>query len=360
MTNNSSPNSRYVIPELGEFLSRRMRDVSASINCCMVGTIQSFNSTNQTVVVLINWQKRIKLINPTLNTNGAVNKTAGGTDQIQAYPMLINVPVVFLQGGVSYLTFPIVKGDTCLVMFCDRDMDTWFNTYVQTFNTDGSLANLNPPNSDRVHDINDAIAMVGIRNLKNSLSNYNTLIPSLTDMTGERLTQAGFLQPYAGSTAPSGWLLCYGQAVSRTLYPILFTVIGTTYGSGDGSTTFNVPDLRGRTVAGLDNMGGTDANRLTTTYTPNRNTLGGGAGEEAHTLVVAELPPHDHTMHGQGAIASAGYLCKNNSSYSGGGGSNFGVQGSPDTTMRTDFGLGTSTPHNTVQPTLMTNWLIKC
>ena len=62
----------------------------------------------------------------------------------------------------------------------------------------------------------------------------------------------GVVLPFAGSAAPNGWLLCHGQAVSRTTYAHLFTVIGTTYGAGDGSTTFNVPDLRGEFIRGLD------------------------------------------------------------------------------------------------------------
>jgi microcystin-dependent protein len=75
---------------------------------------------------------------------------------------------------------------------------------------------------------------------------------------------AGGLIPYAGATAPAGWLLCFGQAISRTVYSTLFTAIGTTYGVGDGSTTFALPDMRGRVAAGQDDMGGTSANHLTT------------------------------------------------------------------------------------------------
>jgi microcystin-dependent protein len=65
----------------------------------------------------------------------------------------------------------------------------------------------------------------------------------------------GAIMPYATplvSTPPTGWLYCNGQAVSRTTYGALFSLIGTNYGAGDGSTTFNVPDLRGRTVFGAD------------------------------------------------------------------------------------------------------------
>ena len=80
---------------------------------------------------------------------------------------------------------------------------------------------------------------------------YRLLMPG-TIATGE-------IVPDAGSTAPAGYLQCFGQAISRAAnYAGLFAVIGTTYGAGDGSTTFNVPDLRGIVVAGKDNMGGTE------------------------------------------------------------------------------------------------------
>jgi hypothetical protein len=61
---------------------------------------------------------------------------------------------------------------------------------------------------------------------------------------------SGLVMPFAGTTTPDGWLACDGSAVSRTTYSLLFTAIGTTYGDGDGSSTFNVPDLRGRLPVG--------------------------------------------------------------------------------------------------------------
>lgn len=74
-------------------------------------------------------------------------------------------------------------------------------------------------------------------------------------------TSAGIVTAFAGAVAPTGYLLCNGQAVSRTAYSRLFGVIGTSYGAGDGSTTFNVPDLRGEFVRGLDAGRGVDAGR---------------------------------------------------------------------------------------------------
>lgn len=107
----------------------------------------------------------------------------------------------------------------------------------------------------------------------------------------------GMVVSFAGSTAPTGWLLCYGQNVSRTTYADLFAVISTTYGSGDGSTTFTLPDLRGRVVAGQDDMGGSSANRLTgLSGGIDGDVLGGTGGDESHALTEAQLASHDHSV----------------------------------------------------------------
>lgn len=88
----------------------------------------------------------------------------------------------------------------------------------------------------------------------------------------------GTVLPYAGTTAPnSRWLLCDGDAVSRTTYATLFALVGTNFGIGDGSTTFNLPDLRGRAPIGLDNLGGSSANRITDSNADSLNNTGGGS-----------------------------------------------------------------------------------
>jgi microcystin-dependent protein len=107
---------------------------------------------------------------------------------------------------------------------------------------------------------------------------------------------AGIVSAFAGVTAPAGWLMCYGQAVSRTEYSALFTALSTTYGSGDGSTTFNIPDMRGRAIAGVDNMGGSAASRLTSTVLTASNTLGATGGTQTHTMSSGEMPSHTHTQ----------------------------------------------------------------
>lgn len=95
---------------------------------------------------------------------------------------------------------------------------------------------------------------------------------------------AGIVMPFAGSTAPQGYLLCDGSAVSRTDYADLFTAIGTTYGAGDGSTTFNLPNLSGRVVLGVSQS----------------HALGTTGGEATHTLTEQEMPAHSHTVPAHG------------------------------------------------------------
>lgn len=101
----------------------------------------------------------------------------------------------------------------------------------------------------------------------------------------------GAILDFAGSTAPNGYLLCYGQAVSRSTYAVLFDLISTTYGSGDGSTTFNLPDLRGRQAIGLDNMGGTPASRVAAA-----TALNTASGAEEQTILQANIPLYNLTV----------------------------------------------------------------
>jgi microcystin-dependent protein len=93
------------------------------------------------------------------------------------------------------------------------------------------------------------------------------------DTTGE-------IRAYAGASAPAGTLLCYGQAISRTAYVGLFTALGTAHGVGNGTTTFNLPDLRGRVAAGKDDMGGSSAARLNLIA---GTTLGAAGGAQTPT-----------------------------------------------------------------------------
>lgn len=109
----------------------------------------------------------------------------------------------------------------------------------------------------------------------------------------------GAMIDYAAATAPAGWLVCDGAAVSRTAYAALFAAIGTTWGTGDGSTTFNLPDSRGRTFIGAGQGPGlTD------------RTVGQTVGTETHQLALSETPAHAHTVnshnHSGSSVGSGG------------------------------------------------------
>lgn len=93
---------------------------------------------------------------------------------------------------------------------------------------------------------------------------------------------AGLIAPFAGSSPPAGWLLCDGSAVNRATYPALYAAIATTYGSGDGITTFNLPDPRGRVLVGIDGA----------------HTLGNSGGSTTHTMTLSELVNHTHGIGG--------------------------------------------------------------
>jgi microcystin-dependent protein len=96
---------------------------------------------------------------------------------------------------------------------------------------------------------------------------------------------AGTIASYGGSGAPNGWLVADGSEVSRIEYPLLFQAIGETYGAGNGSTTFRLPDLRGRVLVGVDGSAG----RL-----GSNDALSQTGGEERHSLTVGEMPSHAH------------------------------------------------------------------
>lgn len=165
----------------------------------------------------------------------------------------------------------------------------------------------------------------------------------------------GIILPYGGSSAPTGWLLCDGSTVSRTTYSGLFAIVGTTYGAGDGSTTFTLPDMRGRVPVGKNS--GTFSS------------LGATGGAETHTLTAAQMPSHTHTIpnHQHGIRAEYG--------------SSLGLNSAPpgqynQLTFNTGYAFqsaytqadggggatssaGSGSAHNILQPYLVINYIIK-
>lgn len=123
-----------------------------------------------------------------------------------------------------------------------------------------------------------------------------TAVKTAVDAQDVKLVQlvpAGVILPFGGTTAPTGYLLCNGQAVSRTGNAALFAAIGTSFGSGDGSTTFNVPDLRGRFLRGVDSVngaGGNDPDDAARTAM----TTGGNTGNAVGSVQGHQYGSHDH------------------------------------------------------------------
>lgn len=148
---------------------------------------------------------------------------------------------------------------------------------------------------------------------------------------------AGMIQMYGGSSAPTGWLFCDGSAVDREIYADLFTVIGTTWGVGNGVTTFNVPDIRGRAPIGVGTGDGLTA-----------RTLADEVGEETHQLTKSEMPSHHHTVPSEYRNSTSTI---NHLSGSDGSGSNH-------TNISTST-AGSDSAHNNMQPSIAVNFIIK-
>ena len=191
---------------------------------------------------------------------------------------------------------------------------------------------------------------------------------------------AGLVFPYAGATAPTGYLLCYGQTLGNASsgateandnYQALFDVIKTAYGNsgsevfGDGDTV-TLPDLRGRVAAGKDDMGGSAASRITSSQSNSDDpitgaTLGDTGGDEVQALQITHLPSHSH---GAGTYQSS-FTRLNSSSGSGfqgilradgTGGSNQVTQ--TNTVSGTSGSTGSGTAVNNMQPTIILNYII--
>ena len=169
---------------------------------------------------------------------------------------------------------------------------------------------------------------------------YDDAVPEFTYGSLSGLP-AGIYLPYGGTSVPAGWQLCDGTAVSRTTFDDLFAAIGTTFGTGDGSTTFNLPDIRGRGAVGLDNMGGASADVITDAAA---DTEGGTFGAETHVLSISEMPAHTHPQQTSTLLQIGGMLD--------GGGDLGGLGGTTQST-------GGGGAHNNLPPGLASNWIIK-
>lgn len=159
------------------------------------------------------------------------------------------------------------------------------------------------------------------------------------DAIFQSLIPIGSIVAYGGSSAPTGWLMCDGTPVSRTTYATLFTAIGTAYGTGDGSTTFNLPNFNGG--SGRIPLG------------KGSRSLGATGGEENHTLTVNELAAHAHNPGSGSSPSFTIAVGAGPSAFLQTAGSGYGIIGNGSTNN-----AGTDTPHNNMQPYQVVNYII--
>lgn len=248
-----------------------------------------------------NWsvtcQKR-QIINPAMTAvaNAAVPKpTAAGY-----YPFII-MPTDGLPVGASL-------GDICYY-----DGATWskFQSYASA----------------------NAILVVGTITASQVL--WRKQAGSWVNVTDNSDISVGDVKLTARAAAPAGWLVCDGSAISRVTYANLFSAIGTAFGTGNGSTTFNIPKLAGNVPVGFDSS--------QTEF----NTLGKTGGEKTHILSVTELPSHTHTYSfptGTRSVFGTG----GDSALNGG-----------SSVYNTGLGTGGNGAHNNLQPYTVLNYIIK-
>ena len=137
-------------PNLSDVLAQLKRDTQSSLNAVQIGIIESFDATNQTATLRMAI-KQVESIEP------------DGTRLLKEHPLVLECPVMTLFGGDSFISMPIEAGDSCIVLFNDREIDNWLYK-------GGVLA----PSSGRIHNITDAIAIVGIRNFQESITDFLT------------------------------------------------------------------------------------------------------------------------------------------------------------------------------------------
>ena len=169
---------------------------------------------------------------------------------------------------------------------------------VSEANAASSAASINP--ADIVHKTGDE-TIGGIKTFSASPvlpGNATTALQAVpkqqldSAIAGAPSVPAGAVMPFAMVSPPSGWLVANGAAVSRTTYSTLFSAIGTTFGSGDGLTTFNLPDLRGEFIRGVDSGRGVDVGRQLGSAQTDQNK------SHTHTGTAASNGAHTHTTHG--------------------------------------------------------------
>jgi microcystin-dependent protein len=247
--------------------------------------------------------------------------------------------------------------------------------YPYTF-TNGTTADANQVNTDYATVRNCVVNNAAANGANSDITSLSALITPLStgqggtgSSTGQNLVPTGTVIDFASVTPPAGWLLCNGQAVSRSTYAALFAVIETTFGAGDGSTTFNVPDLAGRVTAGYDPGNATGRLTGSTAQGVSAAAIGNAGGEQAHTQILAELVSHNHGVtdpgHTHQTLVNNGGTTGGGNTYPPGSGSGVTTNESPspgttsNTTGISIQNAGGGAAFNVVQPAMVLAKMIK-
>ena len=206
-------------------------------------------------------------------------------------------------------------------------------SYVKTNWVDGQNKYDIKTQADVVINSDVKLVYSGVGGIPISASNLNKLEQGVYD-AHQSLFPTGVITMWSTNTAPTGYVLCDGSAISRTTYASLYAVIGTTYGSGDGSTTFNLPNLKGRIPVGRD--------AAQTEF----DVLGETGGEKTHLLTIAEMPSHTHTYTRDTDTSTGAQTVSSTNK----------IQ--QDSSATTDS-TGGDTTHNNLQPYIVLNYIIK-
>ena len=199
-------NPKVAQADLPSYLQSVKDQIRAELNCIAIGTVIAFNQNEQSVTVSINYLRTIF---------GAVPVDSPATDQSSnktvSYPQLVKCPLLVNRGGNGLITFPVMPGDNCVLLFNDRDIDTWWTT--------GSPNSA--PNSYRIHDLNDALVFVGVGTQNNPILDYNMNGPEIRNLLAKLSVEDRIKISVAGIT------------LGNTLYSIMTTLINLANFVGD-------------------------------------------------------------------------------------------------------------------------------